>query len=78
MFNALDWIFGCTHQRFTFPMTPKHGQPRPPAAWLTDTYVVCLDCGKEFAYDMEQMRVVFDPKRYHAVISTSHAPARAA
>lgn len=24
----------------------------------TGTYIVCLDCGKEFAYDWKQMRVV--------------------
>ncbi len=24
----------------------------------TGTYVVCLDCGKEFAYDWKQMKVV--------------------
>lgn len=26
----------------------------------TGTYVVCLDCGKEFAYDWEQMKVLSD------------------
>ena len=25
---------------------------------MTGTYIVCLDCGKEFAYDWQQMKVV--------------------
>lgn len=25
---------------------------------MTGTYVVCLDCGKEFAYDWKEMRVL--------------------
>ena len=31
---------------------------RSAAASLTGTYVVCLDCGKEFAYDWRQMKIV--------------------
>jgi hypothetical protein len=31
---------------------------RSPAACVTGTYVVCLDCGKEFAYDWKQMKIV--------------------
>lgn len=34
----------------------------------TGTYVVCLDCGKEFAYDWNQMRVL--PENYTAVDET--------
>lgn len=25
---------------------------------MTGTYIVCLDCGKEFAYDWKTMRVI--------------------
>jgi hypothetical protein len=48
IFNVL---FGCSHQRTTFPLTPgrKNGVSR--------TYVVCLDCGKEFAYNWGDMRI---------------------
>jgi hypothetical protein len=49
-------LFGCSHQRTTFPLTPGRRTPAPGAARL-GTYVVCLDCGKEFAYDWESMRV---------------------
>ena len=51
MFQSLiDTLFGCSHQRTTFPLTPArrsgHG-----------AYVTCLDCGKEFAYDWKTMRI---------------------
>jgi hypothetical protein len=52
-FNAL---FGCTHQRTTFPLTPGR-KAAPPTPTRLGTYVVCLDCGKEFAYDWQSMRV---------------------
>jgi hypothetical protein len=44
-------FFGCSHERTTFPLTPK------PGATSTETYVTCLDCGKEFAYDWTEMRI---------------------
>lgn len=59
MFSGLmDLLFGCTHRNYTFPMTAKPGKPRPQVASLTGTWVACLDCGKEFAYDWKQMKVV--------------------
>jgi len=42
----------------SFPITTKRGQRRSAAASQTGTYVVCLDCGKEFPYSWEEMRVV--------------------
>jgi hypothetical protein len=53
IFNSL---FGCSHQRTTFPITPgrRNAGFSAPAA---NTYVVCLDCGKEFAYDWKAMRI---------------------
>jgi hypothetical protein len=52
MMNAL---FGCGHQRTTFPITP--GRKSAISVARNGTYVVCLDCGKEFAYDWKSMRV---------------------
>ncbi len=49
-------LFSCSHQRTTFPLTPGRRTVAPGAKRL-GTYVVCLDCGKEFAYDWESMRV---------------------
>jgi hypothetical protein len=57
----MDFLFGCTHRRYTFPMTAKPGQRRPEVATVTGTWVACLDCGKEFAYDWKQMKVVSAP-----------------
>jgi hypothetical protein len=59
----LDVLFGCTHKRFSFPITSKPAQRRIKATLATGTYVVCLDCGKEFAYDWEQMKVLPENSR---------------
>jgi hypothetical protein len=56
--KLLDTFFGCWHTRYSFPITVRPGARRSKAASLTGTYVVCLDCGKEFAYDWQEMRVV--------------------
>lgn len=54
-------LFGCNHQ-FGFPLTPKRNpglkDTRPTAAQVTGTYVVCTECGQEFAYDWERMKVL--------------------
>jgi len=57
MFNTLfSTLFGCAHNRTTFPITPSR------KSILADnsrksTYVVCLDCGKEFDYNWKEMRI---------------------
>jgi hypothetical protein len=57
--SMLQTLFGCSHRRTTFPLTPG----RTSAAYRTSagpkngTYVVCLDCGREFAYDWNRMQV---------------------
>jgi hypothetical protein len=59
MFSRLvDGLFGCWHSRYSFPMTVRAGSRRNQAAARPGTYVVCLDCGKEFAYDWQTMRVI--------------------
>ena len=58
MASILDMLFGCTHKNYSFPLTNKRGQRRSPAASLTGTYVVCLECGKEFPYDWHEMKVM--------------------
>ncbi len=51
--TILNLLFRCSHRHLTRPVTPvrKHGEPHG------GTYVVCLDCGKQFAYDLDLMRV---------------------
>src|SRR5579859_4682 len=59
MASLLDLLFGCWHKNLTFPLTSKRGLRRSSAASAaTGTYVVCLDCGREFPYDWEEMKVI--------------------
>ena len=54
----LDSLFGCSHQRTTFPITRGRKLVGAHiAAARNRTYVVCLDCGQEFDYDWQSMRV---------------------
>jgi len=55
--RILGALFGCGHKHYSFPLTVKKGR-RSAAASVTGTYVVCLDCGKEFPYDWKEMRMV--------------------
>lgn len=65
--DLLDLVFGCSHRNYSFPITSKRGERRSAAASVTGTYVVCLDCGKEFAYDWKQMKVVSAPAPVHVM-----------
>jgi DNA-directed RNA polymerase subunit RPC12/RpoP len=51
--TLLNLMFRCPHRRLTRPITPV-SKPGVPSG---DTYVVCLDCGKQFTYDWKQMRL---------------------
>jgi len=56
--SILNSLFGCAHQRTTFPLTPSRKSAGAPASsQRSGAYVVCLDCGKEFSYDWKEMRV---------------------
>jgi hypothetical protein len=56
--NLIDSLFGCSHKRITFPITIRPSQKRSKTSVPTGTYVVCLDCGGEFAYDWKEMKVL--------------------
>ncbi len=72
-----DLLFGCWHRRRSFPITAKRGQRRgSEAALQTGTYTVCLDCGKEFAYDWQQMRTLDPGERQAAAGATRQAEAQ--
>lgn len=51
--SLTNLLFRCSHRRLTRPVSPatKAGQPHGQA------YVVCLDCGKQFEYDIQEMRI---------------------
>jgi hypothetical protein len=51
----LNTLFGCSHRKTTFPLTP--GRALGINALRAQTYVVCLDCGREFEYDWDKMRI---------------------
>jgi len=46
-FNVL---VGCSHKKTTFPLTQSKNDRKR-------TYVVCLDCGREFDYSWKQMKL---------------------
>jgi hypothetical protein len=72
MSKLLDLLLGfCAHNRCTFPISLKPGKHRPEAAEVTGIYVVCLDCGKEFAYSWDKMRVVSGPSGERAKSTTT-------
>ncbi|MGA3125962.1 MAG: hypothetical protein ABSD13_04550 [Candidatus Korobacteraceae bacterium] len=57
--DVFDMLFGCWHRNYTFPITAKKANnPHSHVPGITGTYVVCLDCGKEFPYDWERMKVL--------------------
>jgi hypothetical protein len=56
--KLIEGVFGCWHSRYSFPITVRRGSRRNGAASLTGTYVVCLDCGREFPYDWKEMKVI--------------------
>jgi DNA-directed RNA polymerase subunit RPC12/RpoP len=51
--TLLNLLFRCSHRRLTRPLTAagRKGEPHGRA------YVVCLDCGKQFDYDLKAMRM---------------------
>lgn len=48
---VLEFLFGCRHNRTTFPLTSARRSPGG------GTYIVCLDCGREFQYNWQKMRI---------------------
>src|SRR3982750_932505 len=69
--SILNLLFRCGHRRLTRPVAPVTKAGQPPSK----SYVVCLDCGKQFEYDVAEMRI-------GKVIDNSHrweagGPARA-
>jgi hypothetical protein len=53
-----EWLGGCGHHKTTFPMTLRAGvcadaKLNSPS----DTYIVCLQCGRQFPYDWRTMQI---------------------
>ncbi len=76
--SVVDLLFGCWHRNYSFPITSKPGHRRCDAALVTGTYVVCLDCGKEFPYDWRAMKVVSMPRSARPRLARAAEEVRAA
>ena len=57
MNKLFDLLFGCWHKNYTFPIKSNGLH-----------YICCLDCGKEFDYDWNKMKV----KGPRTIIDGSH------
>lgn len=55
--SMLNVFFGCSHKRTTFPLTVANRVGFTANAERGNTYVACLDCGKEFNYNWSEMRI---------------------
>lgn len=59
--SLLNSLFGCSHDKTTFPITPnRRGR----------TYVACLGCGKEFDYDWKTMQMGAQVSKPAAMVRT--------
>jgi len=76
MTKLIDALFGCRHSRYSFPVTMRR-TGRPQAGALTGTYVACLDCGREFPYDWQEMKVITSSAERREYVA-SLAPKQAA
>jgi hypothetical protein len=75
----LNVLFGCTHRKTTFPLTSGQTLGFSTArTTLHRTYVVCLDCGKEFDYDWKEMRMGRAVLAHREVAVSAHAKCQGA
>lgn len=76
--SLFDWVFGCSHKRRSFPITVRGKLRRSAAASVTGTYVVCLDCGQEFPYDWNEMKLVEPERPESSVAAPAYSGPKAA
>jgi len=68
-------VFGCWHQRCSFPITMRGKQRRSmTAASITGTFVDCHDCGREFPYDCLKMKMLATPHSGWAAGASTTVP----
>jgi len=59
--TLLQTFFGCSHRKTTFPLTPRQSRGSGESRTLQakgQTYIACLDCGKELPYDWDKMQTI--------------------
>jgi len=55
--SLISALFGCQHTRLTFPMSQRRRGRLHQFSAKPKPYVTCLDCGAEFEYSWDRMRV---------------------
>ena len=72
--TVLNLLFNCPHRHLTRPFTPVSHT----GVVHDQTYVVCLDCAKQFAYDLRSMRIgkVIERTHEHSVVVPKMPPTR--
>ena len=53
----VEMFIGCTHQRTTFPQSPRRTGKLNRFQRRQASVMCCLDCGAEFEYDWRAMKV---------------------
>jgi hypothetical protein len=59
--SLFNLIFRCRHSKLSRPVTPIDAAGVPQG----EAYVVCLECGMRFSYDVRQMKMgkaIRDPR----------------
>ena len=56
----INKIFGCGHKKISqvWSVPPTNNMAK-----FSKFYVVCLDCGREFPYDWEKMKIIYRPNK---------------
>lgn len=72
--TVMNLLFRCPHHRLTRPMAPITIAGKP----HSQSYVVCLDCGKQFEYDLNRMRIgrPIDHSHENAIVPPPRAASR--
>ena len=68
--ELFDSFFGCRHSHYSFPISVRPASRRSSASKLTGTYVACLDCGREFPYDWQEMKVITSPSQQRNYVAS--------
>jgi hypothetical protein len=56
-----SYLWGCKHRNTSRPFTTRNKTgPGGEQRNVSETYIVCLDCGKKFPYSLEEMKVLRD------------------
>lgn len=57
VWKVREWLFGCSHRRKTLTRTSRTNVSANDGQTAeVETYMVCLQCGRHFAYDWTAMR----------------------